>query len=123
MIPKHTPGPWRYEAGGGHAYNRIVGADSVQVSGWPEPINGVSNASYSDRICENLGDINLPGPAANARLIAAAPEMYEALCAALPLLEFEVETRGDSDSDYEFPARSALDAVRAAIAKATGERS
>lgn len=60
---------------------------------------------------------------ANARLIAAAPEMYEALCAALPLLEFAVETRGDSDSDYEFPARSALDAVRAAITKATGERS
>jgi hypothetical protein len=74
---KHTPGPWRYEPGGGHAYNRIVGSDIVQTNGWPEPINGVSNASYSERVCENLGDIDLPGPAANVKLICAAPELLQ----------------------------------------------
>ena len=51
----------------------------MQVHGWPERINGIGNASYSDRICENLGDTALPGPAANARLIAAAPELLAAL--------------------------------------------
>ena len=73
----HTPGPWCYEPGGGHAPNRIVGSESVQVHGWPEPRGGVSNASYSDCVCENLGDTNLPGPAANVRLIVAALEMRD----------------------------------------------
>ena len=74
-----TPGPWHYEPGGGHASNRIVGSDSVQFSGWPHRINGTSNASYTNRVCENLGDPKLPGPAANIRLIAQAPALYDAL--------------------------------------------
>lgn len=105
---KHTPGPWRYEPGGGHAYNRIVGSEYVQVNGWPEPINGVSNASYSDRICENLGDINLPGPAANARLIATAPEMLEGLKQARAWLE------GWASAEPEIAY------IESIIAKATG---
>lgn len=68
----HTPGPWEYSAGGGHAYNSIQGTESVQVSGWVGERGGVRNGSYTTRVCENLGDIALPGPAANARLIAAA---------------------------------------------------
>jgi hypothetical protein len=78
-MSNHTPGPWKYEPGGGHAYNRIVGSDIVQTNGWPEPINGISNASYSERVCENLGDIDLPGPAANVKLICAAPELLRLL--------------------------------------------
>lgn len=74
-----TPGPWRYEAGGGHAYNSIRGSDSVQTNGWPERRGGYSNASYSDMVCENLGDASLPGPAANIRLITAAPRLADTL--------------------------------------------
>ena len=65
IAERATPGPWKYESGGGHAHNQIVGSESVQINGWPERRNGISNASYSDRICENLGDICLPGPNAN----------------------------------------------------------
>ena len=75
-MSKHTPGPWRYEQGGGHMHNSIRGSRDVQTNGWIGERGGVTNASYSDRVCENLGNIDLPGPAANARLIAAAPEMY-----------------------------------------------
>lgn len=83
LLKEATPAPWRYEAGGGHAYNGIYGSDSIQTLGWPERRLGFSNASYTDRICENLGDINLPGPSANARLIAAAPEAIALLIEAV----------------------------------------
>lgn len=67
-----TKGPWNYEQGGGHAHNRIVGAESVQTNGWPNRINGISNASYTDRVCENLGDDQLPYPAANIKFVTSA---------------------------------------------------
>lgn len=108
-MSAHTPGPWRYEAGGGHAYNRIRGSDSVQTNGWPERRGGYSNASYSDMVCENLGDVSLPGPAANVRLIVAAPEMFEALKAIAEGCSFP-------DDDVQ---RAIRDRARAAIAKAT----
>src|SRR5690606_38054286 len=47
-------------------------------------------------------------------------ELMEALRDALPVLEFEVETRGSSDLLYEIPAGPVLDAARAAIARAEG---
>lgn len=56
---------------------------------------------------------------ANARLIAAAPEMYEALKRALPYLRDHVAmTAGDDFSG--FGDRLAFDAAEAAIAKAEG---
>jgi len=64
-----TPGPWEYEQGGGHARNRIVGSESVQISGWRDRINGIGNASYTDMVCENLGDLDLDAPKANVELI------------------------------------------------------
>lgn len=91
---KATPGPWHYEQGGGHAYNRIMGAESVQTNGWPERINGVGNASYTDRICENLGDTDLPYPAANVAFIAASrtdvPRLVKALRRAVEHLNWEL---------------------------------
>lgn len=87
LLAEATPGPWHYEPGGGHAYNRVCGSESVQVHGWPERRNGISNASYSNRICENLGDTELDGPAANARLIALTPDMARELLAARAMMK------------------------------------
>lgn len=78
IAEKRTPGGWHFEPGGGHACNRIVAAESVQTSGWPERINGVSNASYTNRVCENLGDPSLPYPAANIVFIASCAGNAEA---------------------------------------------
>lgn len=112
---QHTPGPWHYELGGGHAHNRIVGSDHVQKHGWPEPIGGVSNASYSDVVCENLGDMALPGPAANARLIAAAPDLLAALNA------LALQTSDWSESEIQaLGLETTLEMMRKAIAKAEG---
>jgi hypothetical protein len=117
MDAKFTPGPWIYEPGGGHAPNSIRGSESVQVNGWLERRNGISNASYSDRVCENLGDTSLPGPAANARLIAAAPELLEAL-------EFFLYCVKDGKAFMHRTgdafAVEAIARARAAIAKAEG---
>lgn len=47
-------------------------------------------------------------------------ELLAALRTALPVLEFEVETRGSNDLLYDIPAGPVLDAARAAIARAEG---
>ncbi len=94
----HTEGPWQYEPGGGHAQNRIIGSESIQVSGWPKRINGVSNAGYSDRVCENLGDPLFPGPSANIALIEAAPELLAKLREAVSIME---STREEMKHLYE----------------------
>lgn len=54
------------------------------------------------------------------RLSQQRDELRAALRNALPVLEFEVETRGSNDRLYEIPAGPVLDAARAAIAKAEG---
>lgn len=78
-----TDGPWTFERGGGHSYNRIVGKESVQTNGWEGRVNGVSNASYTDRICENLGDPELPHPSATIAFIARSRTITPAMAKAL----------------------------------------
>ena len=91
MSAQHTPGPW------------VVDRDA---SG-----NGISTTIESNRFWIT-GVIKFPGPGfsdeANARLIAAAPELLEALCLLLDRIE----------SPDGLPMKKA----RAAIAKATGEQ-
>lgn len=61
LTPKHTPGPWR--------------ALSAQPSQWPEYVIVGSNREYVASV-----QIRATNPAGdNARLIAAAPELLEAL--------------------------------------------
>jgi hypothetical protein len=89
METKHTPGPWRYQENS-DAYTHIVRA------GTDDYICGCGQGS--DGTCE-----------ANARLIAAAPELLEAL-------EEFVASRGAS-TDF---ARAYVKA-EAVIRKAKGE--
>jgi len=66
LLAEATPGPWVLDKGGGHAYDRIIGGDVVQIHG---TIAG--RGSWSERVCENFGNLDLPGPAANVEIICA----------------------------------------------------
>lgn len=60
--------------------------------------------------------------AANIHLIAAGPDLYEALQGAIGALEYSVDCARDdgNNSDIDF-AQSKLDAAMTALAKARGE--
>jgi len=99
MESKHTPGPWRADESG---HRREWSHWLFKGKGRHELIGAVSE------INGNSEEAN-----ANARLIAAAPELYAAC-------EFMV---GENDENDGFGISfKALDMARAAIAKATGER-
>jgi hypothetical protein len=82
--------------------------DGTEVSACVDPAAG---RSYIAPICSLDTDWHPDIVAANARLIAAAPELLAAL-------EWAVD-RLDDDPDPDYSA--ALDAARAVIAKAKGE--
>lgn len=102
MEKKHTPGPWQLkvaEFGGPHevsfapkSYGRIASVFTPGFQNLPE--------APTTQECE-----------ANARLIAAAPDLLEALEAALEYLDANPD-------DYSNPRANI---ARAAIAKALGE--
>lgn len=111
-MSKFTPGPW--EASQVDIYDEDPRRWSVLAGG------GQNEATYFIATIEN----GLPGEImateeANARLIAAAPEMYAAL-----------EMFLDAQSDYETNApdiaarkhEAALELARAALAKADGNQ-
>lgn len=93
------PGPWRWDAGGGF----IVAADHKMVCEFGSPSkSGVRPA--------------------NARLIAAAPELLTALLATWIIIESEpdfLDHIGHCTS--KVTGKTLHETVRAAIAKATGE--
>ena len=93
---KHTPGPFYTSARNGHTY---VFAESDDFA-----IARVLRESHRDND-------------ANARLIAAAPELLEALQSIFALVDTAAET-GEYDEDA---INAAYDKGRAAIAKALGE--
>lgn len=87
-MSKHTPGPWAYAWAGGIALVFQKGEATI-----------ASSIPYDD-------DNEIPQVEANARLIAAVPDLLEALKGVLRVAD---------RATVEF------DAARAAIAKATGE--
>jgi hypothetical protein len=93
MTVKHTPGPWT--------------VDEIDVGRTAHILGGVSNFC-----AEIVATVALEGQEsqANARLIAAAPDLLEALRRALWCLDHE---QYDQDDPY-------YGAINAAIAKATG---
>lgn len=87
-----TKGPWEVEASG---YGSIITKDGKSMAG---------------TFPEGLGGPSFPHEA-NARLIAAAPELYEALKQAVTSMQ---------DSGYS-NSHIAIRAARAALSKAAGE--
>ena len=84
-MSKHTPGPWKVNYA---KFNEVKTSDGARVA-----------------TCSNLnGLVNLQ---ANARLIAAAPELLDALIECL-------------ECEFAVTDKSAIAKAQAAIAKATG---
>lgn len=98
MTTKHTPGPWVLE-------------DNPTVNGQQVASFEKSGVMAGNRCLQVIVRSN---NAADASLIAAAPEMLEAL---QRLVEIE-----DGPGMAVIGWCDALDAARAAIAKATGEQ-
>ncbi len=103
--PTHTPGPWMAS----QAF--FFGHDSWQITG--------TIGDTSPFLCHLTDDT--PDYAANARLIAAAPELLAALEKAAELAEGAVKILRQFDVESgRVAAECVLRDARAAIAKATG---
>jgi hypothetical protein len=103
----HTPGPWKFwptHWAGGSDSHKIDGKNTI----WIETEKGDEIARVvPERIYTN------PTVMANARLIAAAPELFDALELALEIIE--------ATGPGSYPV--AEEQIRAAIAKAKGGQS
>lgn len=109
----HTPGPWssdEYEIATPYGSNRHIRSEARHWSVCVvHEMRGCTDPSK---------DISAEEARANARLIAAAPDMYEALQNARGLIDTPVARRKhQSDPFYDGVVAS----LRAALAKATGE--
>ena len=98
MKPKHTPGPWGFENHG-----------SIEIWNQNTKIAIINGAHEFES--EQYGPENL----ANARIIAAAPEMLEALECFLDV--FGTTKYKDT---YNTPLGDALDFALSVLAKARG---
>lgn len=97
---QHTPGPW-------NVYFGSVGDRTLSVEAG-EPKRRVADIQRSDEM------------GANARLIAAAPDLLAALKAALPLLviaAFKAQDAGDALAEERYT--STLQIAEAAVSRAT----
>ena len=101
-IAGHTPGPWRLSAAG------IVRAD--------EPHSGRHQAVADILFCSDIPAVERE---ANARLIAAAPELLEALEKARLKLAYIYEVTDDTHCGNE--ARLTGNEIALVIAKARGQ--
>lgn len=110
-TPAFTEGPWYIEEDiAGHDYVRIIGA-----------VDGDANDDGTPRmLCTHVADIlDNDDEQANARLIAAAPEMYKALTSIKKWLLDPWTEEDIKRSDIVHPTfRKAFLATTAALAKA-----
>lgn len=106
MNTKHTPGPWS------------IDQNDLALRGQFLDIN----TDYAGVLVASVVDLDYDRPEceANARLIAAAPELLESLQEILDASDAELKGQG-SDHDPECPFCSKADKARAVIAKATGQ--
>ena len=115
MTTKHTPGPWDIREG--------FRSDTWEVfptRGAP-PDDGFSAWAELATVVADYNDDDMSEGEANARLIAAAPELLAALQALDLLIDFnddEIGTVWMFDDISEM--RAAIELANLAIAKATG---
>ena len=105
MMTKHTPGPWEATPNGGDDPD-----PTIRYISTPDNLIAVSEKIWW------AGDWDIEQQEANARLIAAAPDLLEVVETGLGLRDYEKEhPRVVNWPKWEAEAR-------AAIAKAKGER-
>lgn len=106
-MSKHTPGPWVV---GQPNKGPVAGTVPVHTADYMESYRS------GQLVCSVYGTAAFSD--ANARLIAASPDMLTALQSVLPLLEASyLDHEGTDNGEVVF---AGLEAARAAIAKATG---
>ena len=98
---KHTPGPWYSDTSGEYYAGHVVRHNGVLICRMATPINA------------RAGKV-----AANARLLAAAPELLAALEAILDGRDLTEPPKAMTQAHRHWVL---LDKARAAIAKARGE--
>lgn len=117
-MSKHTPGPWVVGYGNGLTGNRASPSCFWDV----QEIKAIPISCGDVAVCwlPISGQIN-EVMEADARLIAAAPELLEALEA---MLEVHGVTQAYAEKHIEIPQSwvEVSDLARAAIAKAKGEK-
>ena len=114
---QHTPGPWKIDR-----WKGARGEQFIQVNGAPEDRGSLDAMTgrptgKERQIVARLGDARFHTDTieANARLIAAAPDLLEAA----RLLNQALFEDG-RQIDLGDPVQSAIQSIRAAIAKAEG---
>lgn len=130
----HTPGPWTAHgmaiyaqpvrrSFGGPSREYLCPVASSEGNGYMAGSELAEDEAFFDRLTSGQGcNVRLPGEAealANARLIAAAPELLGALKAMMHADECISENRGHK-SDQAMQRIAALDLATAAIARAEG---
>ena len=99
MTTQHTTGPWK---------RRTLQSQPIVSTGWH--IEGEDGASLAIVLGDKSAELQ-----ANARLIAAAPDLLEALEAAVGTIEYALQALEAPDKCH---ARDVLEEARAAINKA-----
>lgn len=112
---KHTPGPW--VAYGLDSRSPYVCADAGKRWDNPEICNLFNDVTPVDSVSGRWLE-PLPNAAANARLIAAAPELFDALNKLLSRAEYHLDRSATHDGLMNVDA--IVDA-RAVLAKVKGE--
>ena len=118
MSTKHTPGPWVAECDPSNNNSEI--ATIAWVADW---CVGIPTPGYPGG---NYRDTEYGLAEADARLIAAAPDLLKALRSVIDALESREDVYDGSDGEPRPNEAMSLlsefgDVARAAIAKATGD--
>jgi hypothetical protein len=124
-APTHTPGPWVAECSTLREAREDGGFSWAHPDSWgPRGWTDETRVGSVYLLCEGGGHTGLPGSIevseANAHLIAAAPEMYEALKLAVGIAESWIHDQLDGTSSLD-GALEDLKPCHAAIAKAEGK--